>query len=171
MTHGRRYGVGMVDVGELQDRVASQFDRLDLPRWPDPHPQMVSPGDDEYSRITDPERYRIGRARARAWAAVLEDALDVRTETLTPASEAGVDSEGAFDRGVSLIPSRPGTLPLVLLERDVPLRTADATLPVVHVGVLRPDVVLEMQPHCGCDACDSGSSHPMRGPEDVELVN
>ena len=26
------------------------------------------------------------------------------------------------------------------------------------IGVVRPDVVVERQPDCGCDACDSGSS-------------
>ncbi len=29
---------------------------------------------------------------------------------------------------------------------------------VLHIAVFRPDVVVETQPDCGCDACDSGSS-------------
>jgi hypothetical protein len=48
-------------------------------------------------------------------------------------------------------------LPLLLLERDVPTPSGDATLAVLHVAVVRPDVVVERQPDCGCDACDSGS--------------
>ena len=33
----------------------------------------------------------------------------------------------------------------------------DAPLAVVQIGVLRSDIVVETQPDCGCDACDSGS--------------
>ncbi len=152
------YGRAMVTVSELQARVASRFERLDLPSWPDPHPGMVSPREEEYSRVSEPERYRVVHARAGVWAAVLEEALGVRSESLTPALVAGDARPEAFARGVRLVPRRPGTLPLLLLERDVPTQSGDATLAVLHIGVVRPDVVVEMQPDCGCDACDSGSS-------------
>ena len=33
----------MVSLSDMQARVASHFDRLDLPSWPDPHPDMASP--------------------------------------------------------------------------------------------------------------------------------
>lgn len=59
------YGRAMVTMGQLQAYVASSFERLNLPSWQDPHPAMVSPRKEEYSRVTNPERYRApagGRA-------------------------------------------------------------------------------------------------------------
>ena len=136
------YGRAMVSVSELQARVDSRFESLDLPSWPDPHPGRVAPRE-EYSRVTEPERYRVVHARARVWAAVLEDALGVRAETLRPAPVPTVEHAEAFDRGVRLVPRGAGTLPLLLLERDVPTRRGDATLSVLHIAVVRPDVVVE----------------------------
>jgi hypothetical protein len=155
----------MVTVSELQAWVSSDFDRLHLRSWPDPHPDR-SPAQEEYSRVTDPGRYAVVHARAGVWAAVLEEALGVRSDPLAPSAVAGADRPEAFHRGVQLTARRPGTLPLLLLERDVPTRgngyfsvppTGDATLALLNIGVVRPDVVVETQPDCGCDACDSGS--------------
>ena len=45
--------------------------------WPAPHPDR-SPLDEEYSRVTDPGKWRIIVARADAWlVAVAEDGLAV----------------------------------------------------------------------------------------------
>jgi hypothetical protein len=153
------YGRAVVTLEELQARVASSYSRLDLPSWPDPHPGHALPRDEEYSRLTDPERYRIVHARAGVWARVLEDAVGVRSETLAPDSFSTGDGRWAFDRGVRLDPPRAGALPLLLLERDVPTRTGEGVLAVLHVAVARPDVVVDRQPDCGCDACDSGSDY------------
>ena len=114
------------------------------------------PRDDEYSRLTDPGRYRIVHARARAWAAVLEDEVGARSEVFAPAPAADAVA-GPFDRGVRLVPRHPDAL-LLLLERDVPIRSDAGTLAVLTVAVARPEIVVEAQPDCGCDACDSGSS-------------
>lgn len=144
-------------MSELQARVDSRYEQLLLPGWPDPHPGMTSPKDEEYSRVTDPGRYSIVHARARTWATVLEDAdLGVRSETLAPAPAAGVLAN-SFDRGVRLVPRQSGALPLLLLERDVPTQPDQAPLAVLGIAVARPEVVVERQPDCGCDACDSGS--------------
>jgi len=148
----------VVAVSELQALVSSKYERLDLPSWPDPHPGTASPREEEYSRVTDPERYRIVHARAGAWTAVLQDALGVRSESLTPLSVTIDGRPEAFQRGVRLVPRQPGTLPLLFLERDVPTQVPGPTLAVLHIAVFRPDVVVETQPDCGCDACDSGSS-------------
>ena len=59
--------------------------------------------------------------------------------------------------GVCLTPRRPGDLPLLLLEREVPTGSGDATLAVLDVGVSDPGVVVASLPDCGCDACDAGS--------------
>lgn len=130
--------------------MAASHRRLGLPSWPDPHPGRTEPAEDEYSRVTDPERYRVVHARAHAWTDHLGtlDAVDV--DTLAPVPGAREGRPGSFDRGVRLSSRRPGTLSLLLLERDVPH-------PVLHIGVVRPEVVLEVLPDCGCDACDSGS--------------
>lgn len=155
---GRRagpYGRGVTTAADLRARVEAAFARLDLPSWPDPHPDR-SPRDEEYSRLTDPARYRVVHARARVWADVLREA-GARAEAL-PAGEGAADRP--FDRGVRLTVPRPGTLALLLLERDVrdPFRPDAEALPVLDVAVARPDVVVETQPDCGCDACDTGSA-------------
>ena len=46
----------MAAVSELKARVATTYEGLHLPAWPDPHSGMTSPRDEEYSRVTDPER-------------------------------------------------------------------------------------------------------------------
>ena len=55
---------------------------------------------------------------------------------------------------VTLVEGRPGTRPVVI--GTAPLHDADDA--VVQVGVGDPVEVLELQPDCGCDACDTGSS-------------
>lgn len=147
----------MTTVTELQARVASSYERLGLPTWADPHPAMASPRDEEYSRLTDAARYRIVHARARAWATTLADALGVRSEALEPAPATDADAE-PFDRGVRLVPRHSDALPLLLFERDVHTQPDQGTLAVLTIAVARPDIVVETQPDCGCDACDSGSS-------------
>ena len=144
-------------MGELQARVEAQYAQLGLPSWPDPHGSLRSPEPEEYSRISDPGRYRIVQARARVWAAVLGDAQLARVEAVDP----GLATPAAgrpFDRGTRLVPHRSGSLALLLLERDVPLDSGQGPLAVLDLAVVRPDVVLTSEPDCGCDACDSGSA-------------
>jgi hypothetical protein len=165
----------MVTLSELQTQVSARYDRLGAPAWPDPHPGRVAPRDEEYSRITEPERYRIVHLRARVWAEVLGAVPGIAVEPLAPAPLDDDGRLGRFDRGVRITSSRPGTLPLLLLERDAPLLNPDAVAPapgaastagtepgprvisVLHISVAEPGVGIEMQPTCGCDACDSGS--------------
>jgi Family of unknown function (DUF6226) len=141
-------------VSDLQARVVDRYDDLALPGWADPHAGTDGPRDEEYSRVTDPERYRVLHARARVWASVLEDLLGARVETLAPVVVAG--GRGGFERGVRLVPPTPDALPLLLLEREAP-QSGQAALAVLDIAVARPDVVVTSEPDCGCDACDSGS--------------
>jgi hypothetical protein len=147
----------MATVGELQAQVAASYDRLGMPAWPNPHPGMARPSEEEYSRLTEPERYRIVHARARVWADRLADLPGVDVETLAPAPLDDTGHLGRFDRGVRLTSPRPDTLPLLLLERDVRWPGVEASLAVLHVSVARPQVAVERLPDCGCDACDYGS--------------
>lgn len=146
-------------MAELRAQVEAAYGPLGLPSWADPHPDRT-PLDDEYSRVTDAARYVIVHARARLWAQVLEQALGARVEPVPPMPDVPgtADRRDVVDRGVVLTSPTPGTLPLLLLERDVPSDSGDVPLAVLHVAVVRPDVVVESQPDCGCDACDSGSS-------------
>ncbi|HEX5596570.1 MAG TPA: DUF6226 family protein [Micromonosporaceae bacterium] len=152
----------MVTLGELQAQVAVSYDRLGLPSWPYPRPRMASPREEEYSRVTEPERYGIVYARARVWAEKLADVPGVEVETLAPAPLDDEGQLGQFDRGLRLNSPRPGTLPLLLLERDAQLPGRDAPLAVLHISVVQPKVALTRVPACGCDACDSGSDDLLR---------
>lgn len=147
----------MAGLDELRAQVVANYEGLDLPSWPDPHPGRASPREEEYSRVTDPGRYRIVPARARVWAERLDDVPGVEVEALAPAPLDDEGQLGRFDRGVRVSSSRPGTLPLLLLERDVQRPGAEASLTVLHVSVVRPQVTVAMQPDCGCDACDTGA--------------
>src|SRR5690606_16981512 len=49
-------------------------------------------------------------------------------------------------------------LPLLLLERDVVAEDREVPLAVLDVAVVRPEIVVENRPDCGCDACDGGST-------------
>lgn len=155
----------MTTLGELEAGVALRYARGNLPSWPDPHPGMSSPRDDEYSRVTDPGRYRVVHIRARVWAEVLADALGATVETLPRTPDGGGGLTG-FDRGVRVVPRRPDALPLLLLERDVP-QPGDASLAALDIAVVLPDVVVSRAPDCGCDACDSGSPDLLQAIDDA----
>jgi hypothetical protein len=123
----------MTDLGQLRTEVEAAYRRLDLPSWPDPHPDR-SPRDEEYSRVTHPGRYGIVHARARVWADRLSELPGVRVEPQAPSPPDGDGLVGRFDRGVRVTSPRPGTLPLLLLERDVPVDGAGASLAVLYVS-------------------------------------
>lgn len=148
----------MVTIDGLQADVDGRVDRLGLPSWPDPHPDR-DPVDEEYSRLTDPGRHVVVHERARVWAQVLRERLGARVDRLPPEPARQVDNDVVgFDRGVRVASPVPGTLPLLLLERDVPVGSGGEVLPVLAVAAVRPDVLLAQWPDCGCDACDSGSA-------------
>ncbi|MFB9908936.1 DUF6226 family protein [Allokutzneria oryzae] len=148
----------MVMLSELQSQVAVSYDRLGMPSWPHPRPGTDSPPEEAYSRVTEPERYGIVHARARVWTDRLSEVPGVEVETLAPAPLDDEGHLGLFDRGVRLTSSRPGTLPLLLLERDAPLSEGEGTLAVLHISVAQPEIAVAMLPDCGCDACDWGSA-------------
>ncbi|RUQ45316.1 hypothetical protein D8M15_03670 [Micrococcus sp. HSID17228] len=64
----------MTTLPRLRTEVARRYAALDLPTWPAPHPDGAPPREEEYSRVTDPQRYRIAGARALVWAEVLAEA-------------------------------------------------------------------------------------------------
>ncbi len=136
---------------ELRTLVAKSFDELDMPSWANPHPDGAQPLDEEYSRVTEPARYAIVHARARAWAEHLGQQPGVRVEPIAPGEN--------FDRGTKIASARAGTLPLLLLEQD----TEHA---VLRVAFARPELEVAVLPDCGCDACDWGSEDLLTAVDD-----
>lgn len=152
-------------VEELQAQVDARWATLELSSWPSPRPFMRSPRQEEYSRVTDPGRYRIVHERARVWTQVLAAVPGVRVERLPPGPLDPDGHLGDFDRGVRVTSDREGTLPLLLLERDAQLTGEpddSPTLAVLHLAIVEPTISLEFHPTCGCDACDSGSQELLR---------
>jgi hypothetical protein len=147
----------MVTKAELCAAVDAAFEvtGLGLVAWPDPHSGR-SPLDEEYSRVTDPSKWRIVGARADAWAVALSDAglavmergAAVRWRTL-PAT--------AVSRTDRLVPYAAGALPLVIARS----RIGDTDDVGVTLGVGDPAMCVTWIPHCGCDACDDGAQYEL----------
>jgi len=126
-----------------------------LSTWPDPH-RDAEPLNEEYSRVSDPQKWRIVGARVDAWVNALVDAgmataehdavVDWRSEPHTVISR--------IDR---LVPAVAGALPIVVARS----RIDDVGDAGVTIGVGDPAVYLGSLPHCGCDACDDGSAREL----------
>ena len=153
----------MTTLPRLRAEVARRYAALDLPAWPAPHPDGAPPREEEYSRVTDPQRYRIAGARARVWAEVLAEAGAVVVPDPVrgiPLDEAGrADLAAPVDRALRVAPPAcvDGASPWWLLETDVPQDDDGGVLPVLRVAVGAPGQVHAVLPDCGCDACDPGS--------------
>lgn len=126
-----------------------------LAHWPDPHPDRM-PFDEEYSRVLDPEKWRIVPARAEAWCSAAVE-LGIATLERDVAVRWAEDTGAPYRRVDRLVPHVPGGLPLVLAyagpEGDEPT--------AVTIAIGDPAVVVGMSPACGCDACDSGSQNEL----------
>jgi len=150
-----------VDADQLQDAVRQVFTAAggDRMGWPDPHPGHTV-ADEEYSRVSDPDKFRIITVRAAAWiTALVEGGL----ATATPLTDAD-DVRGAWSGepphlGASveatwLHPVAGGAVPLLLCLD----RVQEAEHAYLVVGIGEPAVQVDTLPDCGCDACDSGST-------------
>lgn len=159
---GGRTVVPVASVDRVRERVEAAYQRLDLPAWPDPHPDGASPSDEEYSRVTDPDRYRIVPARARLWAEELAALPGVAAEPLPARPGSVADRRPAGEEryrwGMRISSSTSGTLPLLLIAFDVRLTDQVGWLPVLRLSVARPEAEVTALPECGCDACDRGSA-------------
>lgn len=124
----------------------------DTPGWPNPYDQGAGPDEAAYERVTDPEKFLIVVARARAWTTVLLDrgwareAAQVRW-ALRPLASGGADTV--------LEPVADGAVPLVLTTHT-PVDSDHIFTVTVAAG--DPAVTVAEIPDCGCDACDSGSA-------------
>lgn len=134
----------MLDERTLRARVEQACAGLDLPSWPDPHADREVV-EEEYSRLTDPERYRVLHLRARAWVEVLAGVSGVVVD------QPALPTQEHVARVTRLSPPGEDAVPLLILETD-------AALPGLIVALGTPDWELDAVPDCGCDACDSGSA-------------
>jgi hypothetical protein len=118
--------------------------------WADPHADREVE-DAEYSRVTDPDRYRIVGARARAWERALVHL------GLADAEPAPLPDWPYGPRGHSAVHLRPHVADaLAVLVVHGSMESVPDT--VVGIGIGTPPVMVAMEPDCGCDACDSGSA-------------
>lgn len=139
-------------AASLLPAVDAAFARLrgDLPDWPNPHPGGRAALEEEYSRRDHPERYRLLAARADAWIEAVTAAGLGAAEEVDPGSLVWVEPSRLPPSRTAVVRGRPGTLPLVVALLD------EETF--VRVGVGDPVEELDLQPDCGCDACDTGSA-------------
>ncbi|ROS52489.1 DUF6226 family protein [Frigoribacterium sp. PhB118] len=127
-------------------------------RWDDPH-EHRNIADEEYSRVSDPERYAVVGARARSWIDALK-ALELATAQDV---EAPPWPYGPTDaRAVLVTPVRAGALSMLVV-----LGSMEGIEDAVAVGVGDPAVLIGMEPFCGCDACDSGSDYLLSAIDDL----
>ena len=161
------------EILALLDEVETTFAETgaDTPGWPDPHLRPDGTERDsreeEYSRCLEPGKYRILWSRAEAWARVLTR-RGWASETVheDPGQVAWEPRPRvAPQRTTVLEPHRPGAERLVLARtapEDAPgstdLRSGEAMLPGLLLGIGDPAVTVETLPDCGCDACDDGSA-------------
>lgn len=141
---------------DLSERVEARFARRDpaLATWDAPHPHRP-PLDEEYSRVSEPGRWRIVAARADAWVDALVDVgLASREDVAASDTVWAARSEVVATSVTRVLPTAAGALTVTLA------RTAMGPVPDAGVvlGVGEPAHPLDPVPDCGCDACDGGSA-------------
>ncbi len=143
----------MTSLAELLSRVDASFVETGagFEPWDDPHPDRM-PADEEYSRVTNPAKWRIVGARADAWLNALVDASVATVDRIVDVrwTEESRATHTRIDRAA---PHATGAVPLVIARGAIE-GVDDAG---VTIGVGDPTMVVESIPDCGCDACDSGS--------------
>ena len=154
----RTHSVSAVDAEELLRAVRVAFTAAggDDLSWRDPHPDRRV-GDDEYSRVSDPGKYRVVTTRTASWItaltetglAVADPLPDARAPWRTPTSSLADPAVATWLR-----PEATGAVPLLLCLNRVGTAEHDYLL----VGAGEPAVEVDVVPDCGCDACDSGSA-------------
>ncbi|PFG16854.1 hypothetical protein ATK74_1409 [Propionicimonas paludicola] len=145
----------VITIADLVDAVDQRF-AVRPPEfvvWPDPH-QGRSPADEEYSRATNPERWRILGARVDAWVAAVVAA------GLASVEQVAVDDirweEPPYTRmsaAVRVTPSAAGARPFVVARSQV----GDVPATGITLGWGDPAVLVGLFPNCGCDGCDDGA--------------
>ncbi|WP_237171748.1 DUF6226 family protein [Prescottella equi] len=170
MSWWERYNTGIrrmhetgwgADVAVLSREICELLDDVDAtfavtgaaaPGWPNPYEDGAEPDEAEYERLTNPDKFVIVVARARAWTRVLRDRRWARAGShvewaLRPIEPGGV--------ATVLEPTANGAVPLVLTTHT-PVDSEHIFTVTVAAG--DPAVRMAEIPDCGCDACDRGSA-------------
>lgn len=132
--------------------------------WANPHPGGSPPSEEEYSRVTTPERWRILGERVEAWARVLESRRLVTVRDL-PRPNWVLPQVPAAVRGTLISPNAAGAIPLTIGR--FPVGTVEDAGIVLGVGI--PPVAFARLPDCGCDACDTGSQNELEHLDDLMM--
>ena len=91
----------MTTIADVQTEVDRVFDALNAPSWPDPHADNQIAAEEEYSRVTDPQRYRALVLRLQAWQQALSTLCDVGVDTTPePGHTVSLPSGGNPEQGV-----------------------------------------------------------------------
>lgn len=131
--------------------------------WPDPHLDRP-PAEDEYSRLTNPGRWRIVVDRGDAWLTALKASGGCQTTNVAPDTIVWAQPSGpTITSAVRVDPYAEGALSMVVART----RLGDLPDVGVVVGVASPTVVVAVVPDCGCDACDSGSDNELNWLDDL----
>ena len=151
-----------MNVDELFSAVDAAFavTARGLPPWPDPHRgRYPTDAPDEYSRWTDPGKWRIVGARADAWIYALVEAglANVEADAVVSWQAPPRFFLGRTDR---LTPTAAGAIPLIVACTGIGLVKVVGDERVV-LGAGDPAICIVDIPDCGCDACDSGSQYPL----------
>ena len=125
----------------------------ELAVWPDPHAGHA-PTDEEYSRATNPERWRVLGARVDAWVAALAAA------GLASVEQVAVDDivweeppRTRMSSALRVIPSAMGGRPMIVARSQI----GEVPETGITLGWGDPAVLVGLFPDCGCDACDNGA--------------
>jgi hypothetical protein len=149
----------VIDIDTVRGAVADAYAASgNWPAWPDAH--LLPDGtrresfDEEYSRVSDPQKYRVVGGRVDGWVTALTALGLAELETVDASVFA--DPSAALDpvQVLRLRPYREGAIPLLFAVRSVLAERDNVVL-----GAGEPAAaVVDRNPDCGCDACDSGSA-------------
>ncbi len=140
-------------MSELLDALERKFAELSagLDPWPYPREPFASPREEEYSRVSDPEKYRLLKARVDAWAEVLREVAD---EVAVDSSQLPWSQPGVWLASAATYrPHQAGAVPLTLAR--IRIGETEAAYGVA-IAVGHPAQSWSIVPGCGCDACDDG---------------
>ncbi|KQO47679.1 MULTISPECIES: DUF6226 family protein [unclassified Frigoribacterium] len=148
---------------EFTDVIAEVTRRFDShssagKQWNDPH-EHSDIVEEEYSRVTEPERYAVVGARARSWIDALEG-LGLGTAQIVEAPPWAYGPSAA--RAVRVTPVTVDALSILVV-----MGSTEGIEDTVALGVGDPAVLIGMEPFCGCDACDSGSDYLLTAIDDM----
>ncbi len=125
----------------------------DLVQWPNPNPG-ADPPDEAYSRLSEPERWRIIGARADAWMLALFETGRADTERGVDQAVAWASPPGPFVVRTDVVRPRTDAAIELAVGRT---RFGEVEGAGLVVGVGLPAIDIDLFPDCGYDACDWGS--------------